>query len=48
MPEGRGGLENYFVFYNHERPHWALTYRTRAETCGEAPGMLLAGARPGC
>ena len=25
------GLEDYFVLYNHERPHQSLNYRTPAE-----------------
>ena len=28
--EARGGLSRYFQFYNHERPHQALEYRTPA------------------
>jgi putative transposase len=30
--EARSGLTRYFTFYNHERPHQALDYRTPAET----------------
>lgn len=29
--EARHGLTRYFDFYNHERPHQALEYRTPAE-----------------
>ena len=29
--EARKGLEDYFRFYNHLRPHQALGYRTPAE-----------------
>ncbi len=29
--EARAGLEAYFVFYNNERPHEALSYRTPRE-----------------
>ena len=29
--EARRGLEGYFAYYNHERPHQALGYRTPAE-----------------
>jgi putative transposase len=29
--EARAGLTRYFAFYNHERPHQALSYRTPAE-----------------
>ena len=28
--EARQGLERYFAFYNHERPHQALAYQTPA------------------
>lgn len=31
VPELEGGLDAYFGFYNHERPHQALEYRTPAE-----------------
>ena len=30
--EARQGLSSYFLFYNEERPHQALGYRTPAET----------------
>jgi putative transposase len=29
--EARAGLSRYLAFYNHERPHQALAYRTPAE-----------------
>ena len=29
--DARHGLERYFPFYNHERPHQALNYRPPAE-----------------
>ncbi len=29
--EARQGLEHYFAFYNHERPHQALAYQTPAD-----------------
>jgi transposase InsO family protein len=29
--EARHGLGRYFPFYNHDRPHQALNYRTPAE-----------------
>lgn len=29
--EARAGLTRYFAFYNYERPHQALQYRTPAE-----------------
>jgi putative transposase len=28
VPEARDGLEQYFLFYNNERIHQALAYRT--------------------
>ena len=31
VPELHGGLGRYFSFYNEERPHQALAYRTPAE-----------------
>lgn len=34
MAEAQPGLKNYFLFYNHERPHQALDYRTPAEVHG--------------
>jgi putative transposase len=37
--EARVGLERYFAFYNHERPHQALQYRTPAQ-------ILLEGSLP--
>lgn len=36
MIEAQPGLKNYFLFYNHERPHQALGYRTPAEVHGVA------------
>ena len=36
--EARQGLARYFQFYNHERPHQALGYRT--------PAALYFGTRP--
>jgi len=32
--EGRLGLGRYFGFYNHQRPHQSLGYRTPAEVYG--------------
>ena len=29
--EAKAGLDNYFHFYNNQRPHQALGYRTPAE-----------------
>lgn len=34
MVEAQLGMKNYFLFYNHERPHQALDYRTPAEVHG--------------
>ncbi len=31
VPELEKGLNNYFTFYNHERPHQSLSYQTPAE-----------------
>jgi putative transposase len=31
VPNARAGLARYFHFYNHERPHQALGYRTPAD-----------------
>ena len=31
VPDLDGGLTHYFRFYNHERPHQSLDYRTPAE-----------------
>jgi putative transposase len=36
------GLEHYFTFYNHERPHQALAYRTPAEVYRGTPMMTTA------
>ncbi len=30
---GYHGLEDYFTFYNNQRPHQALSYRTPAQRC---------------
>jgi putative transposase len=31
VPDLEAGLDSYFQFYNHERPHQSLGYRTPAE-----------------
>lgn len=31
VPEARGGIGKWFQFYNHDRPHQSLEYRTPAE-----------------
>ena len=34
VPVGRQRLDAYFPFYNHERPHQALNYRSTANVYG--------------
>jgi putative transposase len=36
VKELEGGLEGWFAFYNHERPHQGLSYRTPAEVYHDA------------
>lgn len=36
VPDARAHLDRYFGFYNHERPHQALAYRTPAAVYREA------------
>ena len=48
VPAARAGLADYFAFYNHERPHQALAYRTPAEVYGEVPAVVLASPPSGC
>jgi len=31
VPEARAGIGRYFQFYNYERPHQSLAYRTPAD-----------------
>jgi transposase InsO family protein len=31
VPEARGAIGKWFQFYNHDRPHQSLEYRTPAE-----------------
>jgi len=38
--EARNGLTHYFHFYNFERPHQALDYRTPALAYSSAPEVL--------
>jgi len=38
--EARNGLTHYFHFYNFERPHQALDYRTPALAYASAPEVL--------
>jgi len=41
--EARSGLGNYFRFYNTERPHQALGYRTPAEVFTLTPAEAIHG-----
>ena len=34
VAEARAGLRSYFRFYNYDRPHQSLGYRTPAEVFG--------------
>jgi len=45
--EARQSLRRYFHFYNFERPHQALDYRSPAELCyqGHVAQLLFAGRR---
>lgn len=43
IEEARDGLTAYFQFYNHERPHQALDYRTAAELYGRSKKPASAG-----
>lgn len=43
--EARHCLGHYFQFYNHERPHQALDYRTPATVYFGSSGQLVPGAR---
>ena len=47
VPEARAGLGAYFAFYNHERSHQALAYRTPTAVYGEVPTVALASALSG-
>ena len=38
--EARARIEAYMNFYNNERPHQALGYRTPTQTCNEAQDQL--------
>jgi len=39
--EARVGLARYLAYYNHERPHQALSYRTPAEVYWQVTSTLL-------
>jgi putative transposase len=36
VADAASGVERYFRFYNHERPHQALGYQTPAHVYGQA------------
>jgi len=38
VSEGRRGIDYYFNFYNHERPHQSLNYMTPAEVYFQRSG----------
>jgi putative transposase len=44
VPELEQGLARYFTFYNHERPHQSLDYRTPAAVYGGARVPIVGGA----
>jgi len=58
VPEARENLVQYFRFYNHQRPHQSLDWRTPAEVyfagqeasdparCGAAAAVTAVGLRP--
>ena len=42
--QARQGLTKYFQYYNHERPHQALDYKTPAEVyLGPRQSVVVAG-----
>lgn len=43
----RRGLGGYFAYYNHERPHQALGYQTRAEVYSDKRRDLVAAGDDG-
>ncbi len=45
--EARRGLEGYFAYYNHERPHQALGYQTPAEVYSDTRRDLVAAGDDG-
>jgi len=44
VAEARLNLGRYFAFYDHERPHQSLDYRTPAEVYGACPAMGVGDA----
>lgn len=44
VPEARRRLSDYFAFYNEERPHEALGYRTPHEVYFGMPAVLTPAA----
>ena len=46
VPDARVQLGRYFTFYNQERPHQALAYRTPAAVYRRGPGRVGVEAKP--
>jgi len=46
VPEAFVGLKKYFLFYNTERQHQSLHYRTPSEAYDERPNETHSGSQP--